>query len=89
MEELKTKIMTWIGNNMVLAMVLGAVVALFVLKKVMKRTPRRRRRYSAPVKRYTRRTRRRYNKSVPGKKPWQIKGSLAAKRRMAQIRRKR
>jgi len=30
-----------------------------------------------------------YNKSGKAKKPWQIKGSLAAKRHMAQIRRMR
>lgn len=92
MEELKTKIMAWVENNKAIAAAIGIVAAIFIFKK-LNRPARRRRRVA--VKTYRRRTvrrmkrsvsRRRYNKAPAGKKGWQVKGSLAARRRMAQLR---
>lgn len=96
MEELKTKIMAWVENNKAIAAVIGIVAAIFIFKKLNRPTRRRRRRVA--VKTYRRRTvrrmkspvsRRRYSKTPTGKKAWQVKGSLAARRRMAQLRARR
>lgn len=88
-------IINWIKANKVLAMAAGAVIALFALRKFMKPTRRRRRRtVSTGARRYLRRssgrprvrTKRVYTKGGKAKKPWQVKGSLAAKRHMARLR---
>ena len=79
------KVKTWIMENKMIAIVIGALAVLFIFPKIF-RTVRRKRR-SRPVKNVTvRKTRRTYNKAAGTKKAWQIKGSLAAKRRMAQLR---
>lgn len=80
------KILTWVKENKMIAIAGGAILLLFLLPKLLRKTYRRKRRakiIASPVRR------RKYNKAAPGKKPWQIKGSLAAKRRMAQIRRQK
>jgi hypothetical protein len=85
------KIKTWIEGNKTLAMVIGAGVALLVLPKLMRTTRRRRvRRQYSPVRivKVKNRPRRKvYTKGGKAKKPWQIKGSIAARRHMAKIRR--
>ena len=90
------KLKEWAGQNKVVALALAGLVALFVVKK-MARRPRRRRR--ARPARYVRgvsrngagrkvaSVKRVYTKGGKAKKPWQIKGSLAAKRHMAKLRR--
>jgi hypothetical protein len=93
------KILTWIKSNMILAAVLIiAAVAIFFPKVTRgifggSRTLHRRRVRKAITGSYTRRRRSRPMRSTKrrsgAKKPWQIKGSLAAKRHMAQIRRRR
>lgn len=80
------KIKTWVEGNKTAAIVIGAIVALFALQKLAKKTYRRRRRVSAAPRRRTA-ARRRYTKGGKAKKPWQIKGSRAAKLRMARLRR--
>lgn len=107
MNDIFTKVITWIKANLIIA-VIGAFIlimllfpkllrGLFVKKRVKHRiskvktvAPRRRR--SLPRSVGMSKIRRRnkpaqYNKSVSHKKPWQIKGSVAARRHMAQIRR--
>lgn len=92
MKEKFEALKTWIMGNKVIAAIGGIVLLLFIYKRFAKKTYRRRRRtlprsvgYPVRRKRPGSTARRR-----PGaKKAWQVKGSLAAKRRMAQIRRKR
>lgn len=86
-----TTITDWIKNNKWIAIAAGASV-LFLLfgKKLLRNRTVRRRRVSkaAPyVRRKT--TKRAYTTGGKAKKPWQVKGSLAAKRYMAALRRKR
>lgn len=88
------KIKEWAGQNKMVALAIAAVAALFIIKKMSKRPRRRRRVRSITSAGYRRRRtaaprRRSYTKGGKAKKPWQIKGSLAAKRRMAQIRKRR
>lgn len=89
------KLKLWFMENKPLAIAGGVVLALFVLMKVIKPKPRRRRltpgtrRYSTkrfPTRRATKRV---YTKGGKTKKPWQVKGSLAARRHMAQLRKMR
>lgn len=85
------KIKTWFAVNKTLGIALAGLVGLFLLKKMMKPARRRRRArkpatVSRGAKRYLRKTRRTYTKGGKAKKPWQIKGSLAAKRHMARLR---
>jgi len=98
-----TNIFTWIKGN-ILITVLILVAGIFIFKPTLlrgltgsarRRTHRRnvrraitgtirRRRTTSATRSRSRSTSRRRNK-----KPWQVKGSLAARRRMAQIRRRR
>lgn len=83
------------------AIVVGLLVVVFLVAKyAMPKSTRRKRRTSATRRRSsvrrasapanTTKSVTGANLRVPrGKKPWQVKGSLAARRRMAQIRRKR
>jgi len=96
-------VIAWIKGNLWLSIGILAVI-LFVLfprqiKKMFVSSPRRKR-VVHQVKTSSRRRIPRsvglrkvnkpsYNKNGTKKKPWQIKGSPAARRRMAQIRRKR
>lgn len=81
------KIKIWFEGNKTLGYILIAVVALFAFKKFFKAPVKRRRNRIKVVNRPVRR--RSTVRSTTGKKPWQIKGSLAARRRMAQIRKRR
>jgi len=95
MKELIEKIKTWVTGNPALAAV-AALGASFLLLPILRKATRpvRRKRRAIKVKpvirrRTTIRKPRRVKNVKKGLKPWQIKGSLAAKRRMAQIRKKR
>jgi len=109
MKETIEKIKTWVMENKTIAGVIGAVVLLFLAKKLSgKMTTRRRRRRIPRSVGMARRRRKVVTRSVGmskprrsnanrviksgrnrGKKAWQIKGSEAARRHMAAIRRKR
>ena len=86
-------VITWIKANKVIAIIAGAILALFAMKKFMKTTRKRRRKLprSVGMNKITRarRPRKQYTKGGKAKKPWQIKGSLAARRHMAQLRKRR
>jgi hypothetical protein len=89
-----TKILTWIKSNVWLSVIIGliAVVLFFpkVISKLFGSSSRKRRRTIKPVIRIGRRkVKRQYNRSGKAKKPWQIKGSEAARRHMAKLRRMR
>jgi hypothetical protein len=82
-------IMNWIKANKILAIIAGVIAAFFLLPKLLGSVRRRRtRRKYAPVRivRIKNKPRKTYTRGGAAKKPWQIKGSLAAKRRMARIR---
>ena len=99
MTDIFNKVLAWVKSNMWLSIGIGLVAIILFFPRLLRMgTTRRRRRvvhhvatrirrriYKAPVKR----TKRNYAKGGTRKKPWQIKGSLAAKRYMAAIRRKR
>lgn len=95
MKETFDKLIAWIKENKILAIVGAGIVTLLFFPKLLRGTARRRRRRLSTVGRSygTRRrrttTRRQYTKGGRAKKPWQIKGSLAARRHMARIRRRR
>lgn len=86
------KVKAWFAVNKTIGIALAGIVALFLLKRLMKPARRRRRTARKPrtvsrgAKRYLRKTRRVYTKGGKAKKPWQIKGSLAARRHMARLR---
>lgn len=92
MKEKFELIKAWIMNNKIIAAIGASVILFFLYKKFGRRTTRRRRH---SVLRPVRSVRRRSVNSVirtganRGKKAWQIKGSDAARRHMANIRRKR
>lgn len=79
---------TWIMGNKVIAGIGAAVLLFFIYKKFARKTYRRRRRALPRSVSITRR-RRSYTSGGRTKKPWQIKGSQAARRHMAQIRKRR
>jgi hypothetical protein len=93
----------WIRNNILMSIgILIVVVILFfpkILRGLIGGTRRRRRRTRTIATRsgrrlprsvgIRRRPRKQYTKGGKAKKPWQIKGSPAARRHMAQIRRMR
>jgi len=81
------KIKTWVVANPVLAAGV-AIGAVMLLKPGLFRAKRRRRRPARKVS-HKRTVRRRYNTKPAGKKAWQVKGSKAARLRMAKIRRMR
>lgn len=92
MKEKFEALKTWIMGNKIVAAIGGVVLLLLLYKKFARRTYRRRRRslprsvgYPVRRKRPGSTARRR----TGAKKAWQIKGSPAAKRRMALLRRKR
>lgn len=102
MNETFEKIKAWVMGNPYLAAGAALLGILLFFPKLLRlgttrrrrrrpvtyrRPVTRRRRMAAPVAR--RRTKRNYAKGGARKKPWQIKGSLAARRYMAKIRRKR
>jgi hypothetical protein len=86
------KIITWIKENKIIAAGLAAVFVLPMLGiKLFPQARRKRRKSVAPARKRRNRSiprsvgRKRY--AVRGKKAWQVKGSPAARRHMAQIRR--
>ena len=86
------KAVTWVKTNPLIAGAGALALTLLFFPRILRTPTRRKRRYykSSPVRR--RRTtgvRRSYTKGGKTKKPWQIKGSPAAKRYMARIRRMR
>lgn len=86
------KLKEWAGQNKAVAIALAAVAGLFILKKMAKKPRRRRRVRTVAASAYRLRRaaaprKRAYTKGGKAKKPWQIKGSLAAKRHMAKLRR--
>ena len=81
------KITTWLKDHKTEALLGGAALATLLFMRP-KASPRRKKRTKVKVA-VKPKTRKVYNLSGSKKKPWQIKGSLAAKRRMAQIRKKR
>jgi hypothetical protein len=89
-----TTIIEWIKANKWLSIIIGlvAVVLFFpkLITKLLGSSHRRKRRTFKPVVRIGRRkVKRQYNKAGKAKKPWQIKGSEAARRHMAKLRRMR
>ena len=85
-----TEIENWIKNNVAVASGIGVVIlaGLYFLFKGKKRVVRHHRTlYPAPRRRLPRSVGRRRMKGA--KRPWQVKGSLAARRHMAQIRKRR
>jgi hypothetical protein len=98
MTDFFNKAIAWIKANLILSIVIGiAVIFIFFgrgVKKLFGPTYRARhhrsivrhitRRKSLPRSAGTHKM-----KSTPKKKPWQVKGSLAARKHMAQIRRMR
>jgi len=90
MKEKFEALKTWVMNNKVIAAVAGLVVLVMIYKKFGKKTYRRRRSLPRSVNYPVRRKRAGSTSRRSGaKKPWQIKGSPAARRRMALLRRKR
>lgn len=104
MKDFFDKIFTWVKANLLLSIgILIAVIVLFFPKLLRGLTSRKRIRhrpgyYAARSGRsfprsvgLTRRgvPRKQYTKGGKAKKAWQIKGSLAARRHMAQIRKMR
>ena len=98
MKETFDSVMAWIKNNVWLSAGILAAVLLLFFPKLLKMTRRRTRRRVRPVavRRRARRmkasqprAKRNYNRGTAKKKAWQIKGSLAARRHMAQIRKRR
>lgn len=99
MKETIDKIIEWAKGNKWLAIAGAGLLTLLFFPKML-RPPRRRRRRTtyAPVTTSRRRRirvnktgrpRKQYTKGGKAKKAWQIKGSLAAKRHMARIRKMR
>jgi hypothetical protein len=100
MNEYLTEIETWIKNNVAIAVAIAVAVltGIYFLFKGKKRVVHHKQKIYAPPRRRNRtlprsvgigfesiqRIRRR-----SAKRPWQIKGSLAARRHMAQIRKRR
>lgn len=97
-------ILAWLKQNILLTIGIVFVLLLILFPKVLKKlfgSPHRvkhrrpvavsyhRRRRSLPRSVGMHKTQSQYNKSGTRKKPWQIKGSPAARRHMAQIRSRR
>lgn len=92
MNEKLTAVINWLKSNKIAAISLGLVAAIFLIKKLGRKSYRRRRRLPRSVNYPVRRKRpgsTARRRTTGAKKPWQIKGSPAARRRMALLRRKR
>lgn len=103
-ENIFDKVMNWVKSNPLMAAGAGLLAIILFFPKIFRAARRRRSRRSyRPVVKYTRRRslprsvgltrrgvpRKQYTKGGKAKKAWQIKGSLAARRHMAQIRKLR
>jgi len=102
MTEYIEKVKTWVMENKTIAIVVGAILAFVVFKKLGPKTYRRRirrplvsrRRKSLPRSVGMSKAGGSVNRIIKsgrhrGKKAWQIKGSPEARRHMAAIRRKK
>ena len=94
MKEKFEAVKVWIMNNKVIAGVVAFVLLMIIARKFMKRGARRRSVRRRPVGAIAYRRKSSVNRVIKsganrGKKAWQIKGSEAARRHMAAIRRKR
>jgi len=97
MSELFTKIVAFVKANLIIILIVVGVILIFFPKMFRGLLPRRRIRRRRIITQSTRARRRLprsvgMRKSSPGgkaKKPWQIKGSEAARRHMAKLRRMR
>ncbi len=97
MKDFFDDILTWIKSNWIIAAGAGLLAVIMFFPRVLRKllgTNTRRRRRTLPRsvgtrRRKTRRTRKQYTKGGKAKKPWQIKGSEAARRHMAKLRRMR
>jgi hypothetical protein len=100
MKDLLSKLMAWIKANSTKAIIIAIVVIFVFFGRKLKRiffAPRRvrhrvthtARRRSLPRSVGMRKAKGSYTRGGAKKKPWQIKGSLAARRHMAQIRARR
>jgi len=97
MGDIINKALTWVKANTMKALLIGAVILIVFFGSKLKRilfAPRRiRHRRAAAIVRRRRSLPRSVGthkmRSTPKKKPWQVKGSLAARRHMAQIRARR
>jgi hypothetical protein len=98
-----SKAIAWIKANLIISVLIGIVVLFMISGTKLKRMfgTRRRTVHHRTVRTLSAPRRRRSRKPIPRsvgmrksrgsakKKPWQIKGSLAARRHMAQIRARR
>jgi hypothetical protein len=101
MSAIFTTIINWVKSNLYIAIGIGVALIAAIYFLFFKKSPRRRVRHHRPARVIYRRNRSlprsvgmhrsrpRARRMKGAKKPWQIKGSLAAKRHMAQIRRRR
>lgn len=95
MGEFFNKVVTYIKEHKAVGIIAGVLLLFVLFKKLKGRAPRRRRKTlprSVGMRKAVRRTS--VNRVIKsgrnrGKKAWQIKGSEAARRHMANIRRKR
>jgi hypothetical protein len=84
------KIIDYIKNNLLISIIAFFAVVILFFPKIFRfaSTRRRKRRIYRPITpNRVRRAKRSYNKNGKAKKAWQIKGSEAARRHMARIRR--
>ena len=94
-----TKVISWAKANVLIAAAIVAGVVIILMPSLFRSRPSRRRRnvlriVNRPVRRRNTirvrgAARRAYNKNGKQKKPWQIKGSEAARRHMRKIRQMR
>ena len=94
MKEKFAAAIEWLKSNKIAAVGLALVALIFVYKRFAKKTYKRRRRalprsVNYPVRRKRAGSTARRRTSRSGKPAWMIKGSPAARRRMALLRRKR
>lgn len=92
MTDIFNKIVTFIKNNILLSiLILVLIVIMFFSSRIRRFISPRRKRRSLPRSVGMHKTRRskprkQYTKGGKAKKPWQIKGSEAARRHMRKIR---
>jgi hypothetical protein len=91
MNETFEKIKAWVMGNPMLAAAAGMGLVFLVKPNIFGTRRRRRRRVTPAVRNrsHKRTNRRRYTLRSKSKPAWMVKGSPAARRRMAMLRRKR
>jgi hypothetical protein len=90
MNDLIQKIVTFIKSNILISILIGLGVIILIFPRLIRKifgSPVRRKRRSRVIPRSV--GRRKYSTSGTKKRAWQIKGSLAARRHMAAIRRRK